>query len=261
MRKEEQAAHAAARLAESAERVERLAGLRANVAALDRAYSYDAEYKARSHGVHKLSAALFALEEALVGRGGAALGLSLAALKAAAPSDAVVDAALRSLPAPVLAAQRVPTCRELQLRFETVAQQGRIASYVPEGAGLFGQLVGAVVAMLAFHDKGLVPPVDAAAVISRAHYYVAREELVSVRRAAAALALPCGPLSRAPALTPSLPPPLRPRAQAVQELQTLRGLPRTVAADWIEAASHRAAVEQAVSLLRAHVTTLACALA
>jgi hypothetical protein len=51
------------------------------------------------------------------------------------------------------------------------------------------------------------------------------------------------------------------RAQAVAELATLRGLPRTVAQDWMDAASERVALEQALTLLRAHTTTLACALA
>lgn len=181
LRQNEQAAHEAARLAESSERLSRLAAMRADVEALDRAYSYDAEYKQRSHGVHKLTAALFALEEALVGKSAdASLSVRLRALKAAAPTDAVVEAALSSLPAAVLAADRVPTCRELQLRFETVASQGRIASYVPEGSGILGQLIGAAIAFLAFQERGLVPPVDAAAVISRAHYYVAREQLLPV---------------------------------------------------------------------------------
>ncbi|KAG8468121.1 hypothetical protein KFE25_007173 [Diacronema lutheri] len=228
LRQNEAAEHEQARLAESSERLGRLAELRAQVEALDRAYSYDAEYKSRSHGVHRLTAALFALEEALGGRStDAPLGVRLGALRAAAPADEVIEAALASLPAAVLAADRVPTCRELQLRFESVASHGRIASYVPEGSGIAGQLIGALVAFLAFQERGLVPPVDAAAVISRAHYYVAREQL----------------------------------QPAVQELQTLRGLPRTVTSDWVEAASQRVALEQAVTLVRAHVTTLACALA
>jgi hypothetical protein len=50
-------------------------------------------------------------------------------------------------------------------------------------------------------------------------------------------------------------------SQAVEELSTLRGLPRTVAQDWIDSASDRVALEQALCLLRAHATTLSCALA
>mmetsp|Transcript_606 Transcript_606/g.1668 ORF Transcript_606/g.1668 Transcript_606/m.1668 type:complete len:398 (-) Transcript_606:329-1522(-) len=228
LKESERAEHESARLAESAVRVGRLGELKAQVQALDLAYSFDAEYKARSHAVHKLTAAIFALEEALLGKSaGAGLSVRLEALRAAAPADEVVCAALSSVPASVLKAQRVPTCRELQLRFDTVASQGRVASFVPEGSGIFGQLLGALVAFVSFRERGLVPPVDAAAVISRAEYYVAREQL----------------------------------QPAVEELSTLRGLPRTVAQDWIEAASDRVALEQALCLLRAHATTLSCALA
>jgi hypothetical protein len=294
------------------------------VQALDRAYSYDAEYKARSHSVHKLTAALFGIEEVLLGRPmGAQLSARLHALKAAAPDDAVVAAALSALPPAVLQAERVPTCRELQRRFDLVVSQGRIASYVPEGSGLFGQLVGAAIAFLSFRETGLVQPVDAAAVLARAEYYVQREQLLpvsaglgqgrreeSVReravedpravtrkgplsrlprlvlRHSACLptarstsssvdpppahglspplpGAPCAPAPCAPA-TPCVcaPAPCLPRcAQAVEELQALRGLPRTVAQDWMDTAMQRVTLEQALTLLRAHTITLACALA
>jgi len=227
LRQSERAAHEAERVAESRERLARLAALHENVDALDKAYSYDAEYKQRSHGLHRLCAALGAVEEALRGSRDAKLGPRLLALKAAAPDDPVVCAAIDALPAKVATAERVPTVRELQARFDTVSSQGRIASYVPEGTGIIGQLVGAAVAALAFKEKGLVDATDAAAVFARADFFVAREQL----------------------------------AEAVVELEQLRGLPRTVAQDWMDAAAARCAVEQSVTLLRAHTTTLTCALA
>lgn len=178
----EQASHEASRLAESAQRLARLAALRAEVEGLDAAYAFDSEYKSRAHAVHRLSAALFGLDGAL--RGGAAadsLSTSLAALKAAAPADELVRAALASLPPAVVSAERVQSCRELQVRFETVLSQGRVAAFVPEGSGIFGQLVGAFVALIAFKERGLVPPVDAAAIFARAEHYVHREQLGEVR--------------------------------------------------------------------------------
>jgi mitofilin len=75
--------------------------------------------------------------------------------------------------------------------------------------------------------KGPIEGTDAEAIFSRAHF-----------------ALQAGDLNT-----------------AVTELNELRGLPRQVVSDWIDAAKTRLAVEQTVCVIKAHVTLLAVSLA
>lgn len=257
LRQSERLAHETTRHAESSARLEQLAALHEAVEAFDKAYSFDAEYKRRSHGVHSLTVALFSLDELLAGRSAGTLAEHLSAVRNAAPTDPVVKAAIASLPPDMLEADQAPaTVRQLQRRFETVASKTRVAAYVPAGTGIFGQVVGALISTLAFAEEGLVQGEDAQAVIARAQHYVNEDRLQDVRGAAA----PLMGRSRAHLSRRGVRAPRRP-AQALVELSALRGLPRTVAQDWMDAAHKRCTLDQARTLLRAHVTTLACALA
>lgn len=200
--------------ADVSQRLDALADLSAKVEALNRVFADSSDYEHVSWGVHKLTAAVMALELKLGTP--EPVYKELAALKKITAGDAVVEAVLTKLPEDV--GRGVPTLPELQVRFARVRGAAREAAFVPESQpGLVGHIVGSTFAALSIQPKGLVPGSGTDEVLARAAYHVELGHL----------------------------------GEAVTELKTLQGLPAKTVQDWVRDAKARLQVEQAMKVLNA----------
>ena len=144
----------------------RIAALAPEVAAFHSALSADVALKRTSHATRRLSAAVLSVEEALDGAGAgaaAALGARWRRLPAlAATLDDALLAEVLAAPAPRASADEI-TLPALSARYDAVATSARVAALTPEHSGLWGHILGAVVARLTVSadgrgDRGAPPP-------------------------------------------------------------------------------------------------------
>jgi mitofilin len=192
---------------------------------LELALQTSKKYQSGSVQAHRMSAAALALADRLESSKPAAA--QVAALRAVADSNALVAAALQSLPKSV--DKGVATLQELQAKFEeSVHAKCRQAAMVPAGQqGLEGQLLGMVFSALKYPPG----PDDPAPESEKdAIEYV----LVRARRN-----VQMGELE-----------------QAVEQMDKLTGQAAFTAADWKSQAKERVSVDKALKVIR-----MECALA
>lgn len=184
------------------------------------------DFQVGSLEAHRITAAAIALMEKL--ESGDPAGAAVRALEAVASENAVVSAAVQSLPAAV-SLSGVSTLQQLQTAFEeTIYPQCRKAANVPPGSnGLEGQLLGSVFSLMSFP-----PGPDEAAPESEkdASEYV----LARIKRY-----VQLGELEK-----------------AIVESKKLEGQVAFTAKDWEAQARDRVAVEKALKVIR-----MECALA
>jgi hypothetical protein len=192
---------------------------------LELALQTSKEYQSGSVQAHRMSAAALALADRLESSKPAAA--QVAALQAVAGSNALVAAALQSLPKSV--GKGVATLQELQAKFEeSVHPKCRQAAMVPAGQqGLEGQLLGMVFSTLKYppgpDDPAPESEKDASEyVLVRARRHVQLGEL----------------------------------EQAVKQLDKLTGQAAFTAADWKSQAKERVSVDKGLKVIR-----MECALA
>jgi hypothetical protein len=184
------------------------------------------DFQVGSLEAHRITAAAIALMEKL--ESGDPAGAAVRALEAVASENAVVSAAVQSLPAAV-SLSGVSTLQQLQTAFEeTIYPQCRKAANVPPGSnGLEGQLLGSFFSLMSFP-----PGPDEAAPQSEkdASEYV----LARIKRY-----VQLGELEK-----------------AIAESKKLEGQVAFTAKDWEAQARDRVAVEKALKVIR-----MECALA
>lgn len=228
---EQRAVAAADATAQQAQRVAAANDMRLRLQALDKVFQQNAEYLRNSHQIHVVCTALLALHSAMSQDGksletdAGSLADATAALRVASQSDAVICAALDSLPKSALA--RVASLSELETRFSVAREESRKALYTPNNSGVVGHALGSVAAGLTVMPSGLVDESQGTeAYLARAHHYVSRGDIRS----------------------------------ALNEVAKLEGDAAAIMVDWVEAARSRLLVEQAMRMIGAHVTTLAATL-
>ena len=197
----------------------RIAALAPEVAAFHSALSADVALKRTSHATHLLSAAVLSVEEALDGAGAAAaLGARWRRLPAlAATLDDALLAEVLAAPAPRATADEI-TLPALSARYDAVATSARVAALTPEHSGLWGHILGAVVARLTVSADGR--ETEGSAALARARAWLDRGAL--------------GP--------------------AVAEVRALRGGAAAACAGWLAAAEERLLLEQALAVSKAQAT-------
>jgi hypothetical protein len=207
------------------QRVTQMESLVKKLSELELALQTSKEYQYGSVQAHRMSAAALALADRLESSKPAAA--QVAALQAVADSNALVAAALQSLPKSV--DKGVATLQELQAKFEeSVHPKCRQAAMVPTGQqGLEGQLLGMVFSTLKYppgpDDPAPESEKDASEyVLVRARRHVQMGEL----------------------------------EQAVEQIDKLTGQPAFTAADWKSQAKERVSVDKALKVIR-----MECALA
>lgn len=210
--------------ASHAERMKAIDKLRAEVTLVETAlYSNQTRLKTSNH-LHSVHAAVFDLGTTLASPTRVSFVNELEKLETA--SKALGDDPVVSTVADVLrpiAAGGIAPYNELTERFKTVVASGRQAALVPEGGGMMGNLVAAVASKLIIPAKGPVPGDTPEAIFAKAEYYLENGELY----------------------------------EAVNQLSQLRGMPASIVRDWLQAASDRLVVENAVKALHSHVVVLA----
>mmetsp|Transcript_802 Transcript_802/g.1895 ORF Transcript_802/g.1895 Transcript_802/m.1895 type:complete len:659 (-) Transcript_802:49-2025(-) len=212
--------------AKMSQRVRQMEELTKKLSDLEISLKTSKDFQRGSVEAHRITAAAIALMEKL--DSGDPAGAAVRALGAVASDNAVVTAAIDSLPASV-SLSGVSTLQELQTSFdETIYPQCRKAANVPPGVdGLEGQLMGSVFSLLRFAPgpQEAAPEAEKDAseyVLARIKRYVQLGEL----------------------------------EQAITEAKKLDGQVAFTAKDWTSQATDRVAVEKALKVIR-----MECALA
>ena len=208
------------------QRVHQIEELTKKLTELEISLKSSQDFKAGSLDAHKITAAAIALMEKL--ESGDPAGAAVRALEVVATDNAVISAAVKSLP-PSVSLSGVSTLQELQAAFEeTIYPQCRKAANVPPGLdGLEGQLMGSIFSYLRFppgpQEAAPESEKDASEyVLARIKRYVQLGELEN----------------------------------AIRESQKLKGQVAFTAKDWESKARDRVAVEKTLKVIR-----MECALA
>lgn len=167
--------------------------------------------------VHTLWAALRAVASAIDGNEKRPFRDQLRALRNTpkAREDPVIVAALEvldSTTAPDEGVESLSTLNEWFLR--KVAPRVRSVALVPENAGILSHLASAALSPLLFHKRGLVDGDDVPSVLARAEYHLDRKDL----------------------------------DDAARELNQLKGWPKILVEDWLNAARRRLEAQQALDV-------------
>ena len=208
------------------QRVRQMEELTKKLSDLEVSLKMSQDFKRGSLEAHRITAAAIALMEKL--ESGDPAGAAVRALEAVASDNAVVTAAIQTLPASV-SLSGVATLQQLQASFEeTIYPQCRKAANIPAGVeGLEGQLLGSVFSLLRFapgpQEAAPESEKDASEyVLARIKRYVQLGEL----------------------------------EQAITETKKLKGQVAFTAKDWESQARDRVAVEKTLKVIR-----MECALA
>lgn len=132
---------------ETSARLSDLTNMQSRVGAVSQRFAERAAYEKESRTAHRLSGAVFGLQNALERRAPATQ--EVAALKVAGGSDPVLAVALAMLPDEVHSASGIPTRAQLQGSFRDISKKARRAALTPTGAsGVISQALGAAKSML-----------------------------------------------------------------------------------------------------------------
>ncbi|KAI8366823.1 mitochondrial inner membrane protein-domain-containing protein [Radiomyces spectabilis] len=115
----------------------------------------------------------------------------------------------------------IDSLAQLVTRFDVVAREVRRASLIPEEGSIMSHVVSAMLSKLMFAKQGLVEGEDVEARLARAEYYLQHQDDLE---------------------------------SAARELNQLKGWPKRLASDWLQAARRHLEVKQAVEILRAQAT-------
>ncbi|OAD73772.1 hypothetical protein PHYBLDRAFT_133554 [Phycomyces blakesleeanus NRRL 1555(-)] len=202
---------------ERARRLMKLEKIRPRLVAIAPQALDNAAHLDRSRQIHQMHVVLDALESVIYGPK-QPFDQELAALRNSAKGFQLLSDALEVVPMSV-AHEGVEHLEALADRFERVAKEVRHVALVPEDGGLGSHIISMVISKLLFKKNGLVKGDDVEATLSRAKYYLDRRDLENTAR----------------------------------ELNQLKGWPKRLASDWIEAARNRLEVEQALEVARTQV--------
>ncbi|KAI8370421.1 glucose-6-phosphate dehydrogenase [Radiomyces spectabilis] len=207
---------------ERAGRLSKLEHISARFKALEQHATQNAVQLDQSRKIHLMHVALNALHEAVDAQHKQPFIDELRALHSSSGDDNVVlGTVLKTIPHEV-AEQGVESIKGLATRFETVATQVRRVALVPEDGGFGSHILSMIMSKLLFKKQGLVQGDDTEATLARTGYYLKINDLES----------------------------------ATRELNQLKGWPKRLARDWIQAARRHLEVKQALEMPSAAVTKL-----
>ncbi|KAG0177074.1 Formation of crista junctions protein 1 [Apophysomyces sp. BC1021] len=116
----------------------------------------------------------------------------------------------------------IDSMSQLVNRFESVAREVRRASLIPEeGSSMISHVISILLSKVMFTKQGLVPGEDIEARLARAEYYLTNSNDLE---------------------------------SATREVNQLKGWPKTLALDWLDAARRHLEVKQALEIMRTQAT-------
>mmetsp|Transcript_26952 Transcript_26952/g.45508 ORF Transcript_26952/g.45508 Transcript_26952/m.45508 type:complete len:491 (+) Transcript_26952:926-2398(+) len=167
-----------------------------------------------SASTHSLAAAVLMAEDALVKA--APAGKAIAALKKLSASEPLVAAVVNTLPSSA-SKKGVPVLDDIKVRFIVVREEARKAALAPEGTNpILAQMIGNVLSFVSIKPSGNVQGDSVEAALSRIDYNLERNRL----------------------------------DEALKEVQSIRGYPRTLMSDWERMVHDRLVVDQAIRSLK-----------
>mmetsp|Transcript_18944 Transcript_18944/g.23862 ORF Transcript_18944/g.23862 Transcript_18944/m.23862 type:complete len:596 (+) Transcript_18944:91-1878(+) len=200
-------------------RIQALQRLQDEVSAVENVLNETSSYYTAASQINKLSAVALALAKKLETSDPIASELSL--LKQASMGDELMTIVANSLK--VEGKKGVPTVEQLKVRFESVRKAARKAAMIPEATeGVFGQLLGSLIAFITIQPVGNIQGEGADEVLARTAYLLELGDLKT----------------------------------AVLEMTTLTGKESLIVRDWIQDAKLRLQAEQAVKIFNAHASLL-----
>ncbi|KAI8339757.1 mitochondrial inner membrane protein-domain-containing protein [Chlamydoabsidia padenii] len=135
----------------------------------------------------------------------------------ASTDDSLVQVVVASI-SETVAHHGISSLSQLVDRYKHVAAQVREASLIPEqGSSMISHVISIVLSKLLFTKQGLVPGDDIEARLARAEYYLARQDDLE---------------------------------SAAREINQLKGWPKHLANDWLEAARRHLEIKQALDIMR-----------
>lgn len=196
---------------------------------LERISNANAEYLDDSRKAHQLLVAIDALKRAAYAGNKQAFLQELQTLRVLSRPDSPFanqvekrnDALVQVVAANIsetVAEHGISSFTQLVDRFETVSSEVRDASLIPEeGSSMISHIISIALSKLLFPKHGLVPGDDIEARLARADYYLTHgDDLES----------------------------------ATRELNQLKGWPKHLAADWLDAARRHLEIKQALDVMR-----------
>eukprot|EP00455_Lapot_gusevi_P034095 TRINITY_DN3750_c0_g1_i1.p1 TRINITY_DN3750_c0_g1~~TRINITY_DN3750_c0_g1_i1.p1 ORF type:complete len:192 (+),score=75.58 TRINITY_DN3750_c0_g1_i1:50-577(+) len=166
----------------------------------------------------EMTLALSLLDESLKQDWSVPLERPIQRLAQTAAGDPFISQLIQSIPRDAMISG-VPSMHSLVSRFDAVEKACRQAALVPEDSGFFGHALAFVTSKLLLRERTPYPGDSAQQIISRCGFFLQGGDLAS----------------------------------AVQELDKLEGLPKTLAEDWLLAARTRLVVLQAMDAAKAHM--------
>ncbi|RKO97004.1 hypothetical protein CAUPRSCDRAFT_7163 [Caulochytrium protostelioides] len=157
---------------EALQRLRRLDYLAHKVKVLEVSALHASDVLYSQHRIHLMLTAIRVLRETLDGPAAVVdLQTHLRALSELSDGDGFVRALLPAF-RPVL-----PTPSSLKDGFPNVASHVRQAAYMPPNGGPLSYAISAALSAITAHKTGLIPGTDVEAIVARAEYYLARNEL------------------------------------------------------------------------------------
>ncbi|GAA5957552.1 hypothetical protein JCM21900_001633 [Sporobolomyces salmonicolor] len=208
-------------------RLAKLEELESGVRKLEKVAKENEEVVGEAVRARKIFAAVKALEHAV--ESGAPFATELAAVQrlAAAPptsssstSDSLIALALKTVPAEV-ASTGIASFPALAARFhDSVAPQLKKVSLLPEHGGLMAYLTSVVMSHVLFEKEGWADGDDVVSTVARARFWLANKDL----------------------------------DLATREVNSLKGWPKALAADWLKQARNHLEVKQALEIAEREAT-------
>ncbi|CAG8546207.1 1911_t:CDS:1, partial [Cetraspora pellucida] len=161
--------------------------------------------------VHRLWCALKSLQNAIEQPHRTPFIDLIVAMRRFFSTDEVVSAVLSTIDDSV-AINGVDSISDLSKRFNTVREEVRRASLVPEDGGVLSHLSSLILSKILFRKHGLVDGNDVEAILARVQYYLNKNDLDT----------------------------------ATRELNQLEGWPKKLANDWITSARNHLEIKQAI---------------
>ncbi|GAA5914624.1 hypothetical protein JCM5296_001109 [Sporobolomyces johnsonii] len=208
-------------------RLAKLEELESGVRKLEKVAKENEEVVGEAVRARKIFAAVKALEHAV--ESGAPFAAELAAVQrlAAAPStsssstsDSLIALALKTVPSEV-ASSGIASFPALAARFhDSVAPQLKKVSLLPEHGGLMAYLTSVVMSHMLFEKEGWADGDDVVSTVARARFWLANKDL----------------------------------DLATREVNSLKGWPKALAADWLKQARNHLEVKQALEIAEREAT-------
>ncbi|KAJ3023400.1 Formation of crista junctions protein 1 [Thoreauomyces humboldtii] len=202
-------------------RLARLDNLSLKVKHLERISIEAGDSLDHSKKVHKLHAAVRAVDSAINLPHQTSLTKEIALLRHVGESFPVVASVVDTI-SPEVVRSGVPTLFQIEHRFQSASRAVRSAQFMPVDGGPLSHLISTGLSKVTFQKKGLVNGDDVEAVLARSEYYLSNGDVEN----------------------------------AAREMNQLTGWPKTLARDWLVSARQYLEVKQAIQVIETHINLL-----